>query len=67
MVVSSIAHNNGGRIDLHVHFVPDFYRAALISADQAHPDGMAAIPAWNPQAALAFMKEWTCTGFVPVT
>lgn len=47
----------GGRIDIHVHFVPEFYRAALIEAGHARPDGMPAIPAWDPEAALAFMDE----------
>lgn len=46
-----------GRIDVHVHFVPDFYRAALVAAGHAKPDGMAAIPDWDASAAIAFMDE----------
>jgi hypothetical protein len=33
------------RIDVHMHFVPEFYRAALIAAGHATPDGMPGIPA----------------------
>jgi predicted TIM-barrel fold metal-dependent hydrolase len=45
------------RIDVHAHFVPDFYRDALLAAGQRHPDGIAAIPAWDEQAALHAMDE----------
>ena len=43
------------RIDVHAHFLPDFYRQALIEAGQIHPDGMPAIPDWSEQAALDVM------------
>lgn len=43
------------RIDVHAHFVTDSYRAALIAAGKAHPDGMPTIPAWDPVSALAVM------------
>ncbi|MDT7686916.1 MAG: 6-methylsalicylate decarboxylase, partial [Pseudonocardiales bacterium] len=33
------------RIDVHAHFVPDFYRDALVAAGHDRPDGIAAIPA----------------------
>jgi predicted TIM-barrel fold metal-dependent hydrolase len=45
------------RIDVHAHFVPDFYRDALVAAGHQHPDGIAGIPAWDEQAALAAMDE----------
>ncbi|MDQ1470433.1 MAG: hypothetical protein QOJ99_1913 [Bryobacterales bacterium] len=28
------------RIDVHAHFLPDFYNDALVEAGQTHPDGM---------------------------
>jgi predicted TIM-barrel fold metal-dependent hydrolase len=43
------------KIDVHAHFVPDFYRAALDATGHTHPDGMPAIPAWTPTAHLALM------------
>ena len=46
---------SSGRVDIHAHFVPDFYRSALIEAGHARPDGMPGIPEWTPEAALAFM------------
>jgi predicted TIM-barrel fold metal-dependent hydrolase len=45
------------RIDVHTHFVPDFYRDALVAAGHQRPDGIADIPAWDEQAALAAMDE----------
>jgi hypothetical protein len=30
------------RIDVHAHFLPDFYNDALVEAGQTHPDGMPA-------------------------
>ncbi|KAK7420383.1 hypothetical protein QQX98_002806 [Neonectria punicea] len=46
------------KIDVHAHFVPDFYAKALREAGHTPgPDGMPAIPAWTPQTHLDFMKE----------
>jgi predicted TIM-barrel fold metal-dependent hydrolase len=47
----------GTRIDVHAHFVPDFYREALIAAGHERPDGIAAIPGWDEQRALDTMDE----------
>lgn len=44
------------RIDTHAHFLPDFYCNALIEAGHSKPDGMPAIPAWDEQSHLDFMK-----------
>jgi 6-methylsalicylate decarboxylase len=44
-------------IDVHHHFVPDFYREALLAAGVTQPDGMPAIPAWSEESALAFIDE----------
>ena len=43
------------RIDTHAHFLPDFYRDALIEAGHQNPDGMPAIPPWNETDALSTM------------
>ena len=45
------------RLDIHAHFLPDFYRDALLQAGKAHPDGMPAIPAWNIEMALKLMDR----------
>jgi len=33
------------RIDMHAHFLPRFYREALVAAGQERPDGIRALPA----------------------
>ncbi|MGA2952975.1 MAG: amidohydrolase family protein [Caulobacteraceae bacterium] len=43
------------RVDVHAHFLPEFYRAALIEAGHDKPDGMPAIPQWDPATALEVM------------
>ena len=35
------------RLDVHAHFVPDTYRAALEAAGHHQPDGFPAIPEWD--------------------
>ena len=46
-----------GAIDVHQHFLPDYYRNALLAAGDAYPDGMAHIPAWSEAEALATMDR----------
>ncbi len=48
---------NTPRIDVHAHFLPDFYRDALVEAGQIHPDGMPAIPDWSEEAAFEAMDK----------
>ncbi len=43
------------RIDVHAHFLPEFYSAALREAGQKKPDGMPAIPEWSEEGALGMM------------
>ncbi len=43
------------RIDVHAHYLPDFYRQALIENGQSHPDGMPKIPEWSEASALQTM------------
>jgi predicted TIM-barrel fold metal-dependent hydrolase len=45
------------RIDTHAHFLPSFYRQALIANGHAKPDGMPAIPPWDAQSHLEFMES----------
>ncbi len=45
------------RIDVHVHFVPQEYREALVAAGQSKPDGMPKIPDWSEAEALKTMDR----------
>ena len=45
------------RIDVHAHFVPEFYKEALIAAGITKPDGFPTIPAWSAEAAVALMDQ----------
>lgn len=45
------------RIDVHAHFVPDFYARALLDAGIEHPDGIKAAPEWSEEAHLATMDR----------
>ena len=46
-----------GRIDVHAHFLPDFYCEALAKAGLATVDGGMPIPAWSAAAALEMMDR----------
>lgn len=46
-----------GRIDVHAHFLPDFYCEALAKAGLATVDGGMPIPAWSAAAALEVMDR----------
>lgn len=46
-----------GRIDVHAHFLPDFYCEALAKAGLRTVDGGMPIPAWNAEAMLAMMDR----------
>lgn len=45
------------RIDLHAHFIPDFYREVLIAEGQDRPDGIPGLPPWNVTDALSTMDR----------
>jgi predicted TIM-barrel fold metal-dependent hydrolase len=45
------------KIDVHAHYVPDGYRAALQRAGHSQPDGMPAIPAWSADAHVEAMDR----------
>lgn len=46
-----------GRVDVHQHFLPDFYCAALAKAGLTLLDGGMPIPAWSAEAALQVMDR----------
>ncbi|KFA46156.1 hypothetical protein S40293_03747 [Stachybotrys chartarum IBT 40293] len=51
-----------GKVDVHAHFVPDFYAAAMRGAGHTPgPDGMPGIPAWDPETHLQFMRDQNIT------
>jgi predicted TIM-barrel fold metal-dependent hydrolase len=39
--------NEPGRIDVHAHYVPESYRAALVDAGHGQPDGFPQVPGWS--------------------
>jgi len=44
-------------IDVHAHFLPEGYRASLVAAGHAQPDGMPALPEWSAQEHVAMMDR----------
>src|ERR1700722_16716774 len=46
-----------GGIDVHAHFLPDFYIEALASAGHSLPDGLLHMPAWSAEEAVKLMDE----------
>ncbi len=46
-----------GRVDVHAHFLPDFYCEALAKAGLKTLDGGMPIPAWSANAALEVMDR----------
>ena len=45
------------RIDVHHHYLPDFYLRALEAAGRSPPDGMPATPPWSEDDALQTMDR----------
>lgn len=57
-----------GRIDVHQHFLPDVYAAALARAGLKTVDGGMPIPAWSAQAALEMMdRQQIATGMISLS
>jgi predicted TIM-barrel fold metal-dependent hydrolase len=44
-------------IDVHAHFVPEGYRAALLANGHDQPDGFPQVPAWSPEEHVAAMDR----------
>jgi predicted TIM-barrel fold metal-dependent hydrolase len=45
------------RVDVHVHYLPDFYQLALIKAGLSQPDGISALPKWDEATAISVMDS----------
>ena len=45
------------KIDVHAHYLPDSYRAALLAAGHDQPDGFPQVPAWSVQEHVAAMDR----------
>ncbi|EFY85399.1 hypothetical protein J3459_007827 [Metarhizium acridum] len=60
--LGAVSSPSTSKIDVHAHFIPDFYAQALRDAGHIPgPDGMPAIPAWDPDTHLNFMQEQNIT------
>ena len=46
-----------GKIDVHAHYLPDFYRDALDQQGHAQPDGFPEIPTWSAEEHVAVMDR----------
>lgn len=46
-----------GAIDVHAHFLPDFYRDALLANGHEQPDGFPHIPEWSAPEHVAAMDR----------
>jgi predicted TIM-barrel fold metal-dependent hydrolase len=46
-----------GKIDVHAHYLPDAYRAALLAAGHDQPDGFPQIPDWSAEEHVAVMDR----------
>jgi 6-methylsalicylate decarboxylase len=44
-------------VDVHMHFIPEFYRDALASANMTSPDGINALPRWDEEDFLRVMDS----------
>jgi 6-methylsalicylate decarboxylase len=45
------------KIDVHAHFIPSFYRDALIQSGHQNPDGMPYLPNWSADQHLESMDK----------
>lgn len=45
------------KIDVHAHFLPESYRAALLAAGHGQPDGFPQIPDWSADEHVAVMDR----------
>ncbi|KAI5460226.1 hypothetical protein BGZ63DRAFT_426166 [Mariannaea sp. PMI_226] len=53
-----VSTGSKAKVDVHAHYVPDFYAQALKDAGHVPgPDGMPAIPAWTPENHLSWMQN----------
>jgi 6-methylsalicylate decarboxylase len=56
------------KIDVHAHYLPDAYRAALLRAGHEHPDGMPWLPEWSAAEHVSAMDRLgTATSLLSVS
>jgi predicted TIM-barrel fold metal-dependent hydrolase len=48
---------DAGKIDVHAHYLPDFYREALQRSGHSQPDGFPEIPSWSAAEHVAAMDR----------
>jgi hypothetical protein len=46
------------RIDVHAHYIPEFYREILVESGLGQPDGIGSLPPWNENKALRAMDRF---------
>jgi 6-methylsalicylate decarboxylase len=46
------------RIDVHAHYIPEFYREILVESGLGEPDGIGALPFWDEKKALRAMDRF---------
>jgi 6-methylsalicylate decarboxylase len=44
-------------VDVHTHFIPEFYRDALVSGNMASPDGINTLPPWDEEDSLRIVDS----------
>lgn len=49
--------NVSNKIDVHAHYLPESYRAALLAAGHDRPDGFPHVPAWSVEEHVAAMDR----------
>lgn len=54
-LATAMASHMPPKIDVHSHFLPDFYQEACRKHGHANPDGMPYLPRWNVTSHLALM------------
>ena len=46
------------RIDVHAHYIPEFYREILVQSGLGQPDGIGSLPPWDENIALRAMDRF---------
>jgi predicted TIM-barrel fold metal-dependent hydrolase len=46
------------RIDVHAHYIPEFYREILVESGLGQPDGIGSLPPWDEKKALRAMDRF---------
>lgn len=53
----ALTERTGLCIDVHQHYLPEFYRQAAAAAGLSQPDGIPGLPKWDVQSALDIMDR----------